>query len=108
MFGVKVGLQTKLIFLLIVVSLVSMLIIALVSYRSGRQALEQNVYDRLTGIREARKAQLAARVTFVRGQVTTLGEDTMVRDAVKEFAAAVRKLPAQMPAGPADERALAL
>jgi hypothetical protein len=91
--GVKVGLQTKLLLLLVLVSLVSMLAIALVSYHSGRQALEQNVYDRLTGIREARKQQLLNRVGFVRGQVGTLGEDKMVLDALKEFKAAVQKLP---------------
>jgi class 3 adenylate cyclase len=95
---VKVGLQTKLIFLLLVVSIVSMLVIALVSYRSGRQALEQNVYDRLTGIREARKAQLTSRLGFVRGQVATLSEDKMVLDAIKEFKAAFQKLPATIQA----------
>jgi class 3 adenylate cyclase len=115
MFRVKVGLQTKFIFLLIVVSLVSMLVIALVSYYTGRQALEQNVYDRLTGIREARKAQLAARVATVRGQVATLSEDKMVLDAMKEFRAAVRKLPELLQTdkgpsilGPASERDPAL
>lgn len=108
MVGVKIGLQTRLLFLLILVSLVSMLTIALVSYQSGRQALEQNVYDRLTGIREARKQQLRNRVTFVRGQVGTLGEDKMVLDALKEFKAAYQKLPAlvqaEKDATPAAER----
>jgi len=93
MLGVKAGLQTKLIFLLVLVSLVSMAVVAAVCYRSARQSLEQNVYDRLTSIREARKAQLAARMTFVRGQVNTLSEDKMVLDAIKDFKAAVAKLP---------------
>lgn len=107
MVGVKAGLQTKLIFLLVLVSLVSMAVVAAVCYRSARQSLEQNVYDRLTSIREARKAQLAARMTFIRGQIATLSEDKMILDAIKDFKAAVAKLPetlqsekalAQMPA----------
>jgi class 3 adenylate cyclase len=89
------SLQSKLILLLLVVNILSMLIIAYIGYASGRDGLEKSAADRLAGLREARADQLHTQLKFIRNQVTTLSEDRMVVDAMREFLAAYRKLDAQ-------------
>ena len=81
----RLSIQSKLVLLLLLVSIGSMLVIAVIGYRSGRAALEQSVYHHMTSVRAARADQLQTRIRLIRAQAVTLSEDRMVIDAMREF-----------------------
>jgi hypothetical protein len=88
----RLSIQSKLVLLLLLVSIGSMFVIAVIGYTSGREALEQSVYDHLTSVRAARADQLQTHVKLIRAQAITLSEDRMVVDAMREILQAYRDL----------------
>jgi class 3 adenylate cyclase len=88
----RLSIQSKLVILLLLVSIGSMFVISVIGYTSGREALEQSVYHHLTSVRAARADQLQTRVKLIRAQAITLSEDRMVLDAMGEFLKAYRDL----------------
>lgn len=86
MFPTKhLSIQSKLILLLLFVSLGSMAAMAVIGYRSGDAALRKAVTNQLTSLCKAKANQIAARLKFVQAQVLTLAEDPMVVGAMREF-----------------------
>jgi hypothetical protein len=57
----RLSIQSKLVLLLLLVSIGSMFVIAVIGYTSGREALEQSVYHHMTSVRAARADQLQTR-----------------------------------------------
>jgi class 3 adenylate cyclase len=101
----RLSIQSKLVLLLLLVSIGSMFVISVIGYKSGRQALEQSVYHHLTSVRAARADQLQSRVQLIRAQAITLSEDRMVLDAMRAFLKTYRDL-AQHPLGAPEEQKL--
>jgi class 3 adenylate cyclase len=101
----RLSIQSKLVLLLLLVSIGSMFVISVIGYTSGREALEQSVYHHLTSLRAARADQLQTRVKLIRAQAVTLSEDRMVLDAMREFLKAYRDL-ARHPLGAPEEQKL--
>src|SRR5262245_61826760 len=93
LFTKRLSIQSKLILLLLVVSLGSMLLIAVIGYRSGREALRASVTSHLTSLREAKADLIRARLKLIDDQVCALCEDRMIVEAMKDFKAAFDKLP---------------
>jgi class 3 adenylate cyclase len=81
----RLSIQSKLVLLLLVVSIGSMFVISVIGYTSGREALEQSVYHHLTSVRASRADQLLTRLKLIRAQAITRSEDRMVIDAMREF-----------------------
>ena len=88
----RLSIQSKLVLLLLLVSIGSMSVISVIGYTNGREALEQSVYHHLTSVRAARADQLQTRIKLIRAQVVTLSEDRMVLDAMRAFLKAYRDL----------------
>src|SRR5262245_22001495 len=88
----RLSIQSKLILLLLIVSLGSMIPIAVLGFRSGRGALERAVSNHLSSLRQAKVDLIRARLQHIRKQVITLSEDRMVIDAMKEFSSGFDKL----------------
>jgi class 3 adenylate cyclase len=86
------GIQSKLLMMLLGVSIVSTLVVGVLGYRTGTQALEESAFDRLTQVRESRAREAAvlfeelshASVLYTRG-ATNVG-------AARDFAAGFRAL----------------
>src|SRR5262245_56426141 len=88
----RLSIQSKLILLLLVVSLGSMIPIAVLGFRSGRAALERAVSNHLSSLRQAKVDLIRTRLQHIRKQVVTLAQDRMIIDAMKEFTSGFDKL----------------
>src|SRR3954451_14345425 len=88
----RLSIQSKLILLLLVVSLGSMIPIAVLGFRSGRGAIERTGSNHLSSLRQAKVDQIRTRLQHIRRQVITLAEDRMLVDAMKEFSSCFDKL----------------
>ena len=98
----KLGIQSKLLSLVLLVSLLSILTTSLVSYMSSRNYMTEAADNQLTGLRNARAQAIETFFDTLKQQVLTVGYQSMVIDAINEFKPAVQKLndskltPAQM------------
>jgi class 3 adenylate cyclase len=92
LFTKRLSIQSKLVLLLLLMSIGSMFVISVIGYSSGRAALEQSVSHHLTSVRASRADQLQTRVKLIRAQVITLSEDRMVVNAMREFVKTYRQL----------------
>ncbi len=91
----RVSIKSKLMLMLMGVSLTSAALVAVVAYRSGHKGLTDSAFDRLTSVRAAKANQIESYLQRVNAQVQTLGEDQMIADAMTRFGDAFRELEAQ-------------
>lgn len=69
----------------IVIAAAAMVFIGVLSYHRGKNALEQESFDRLTAVREMKATQIEDYFTLIRDQVTTLAYDPTVVRATHLF-----------------------
>jgi len=77
---------------LIVISIISVVAIGFISYRSGSKAIQKVTFDHLTSLREAQKRTIQDYFTHIRHQMQTFSEDYMIQEALKEFTQAYNEL----------------
>jgi hypothetical protein len=78
-------LSTRLILLFVILGLIPFSIIGIYSYWNSRVALQQNITERLSFVRENKKEQIESYFEMIRRQVITFSEDRMVIEAMREF-----------------------
>ena len=83
----RLSIQSKLILMLLSVTLTSIFVIAAIGYISGRDAMYQAVRSQLIGIRTARAQQIQASLATIRKEVITLADDETTVNALKAFRA---------------------
>jgi class 3 adenylate cyclase len=88
----KLSLQSKILSMLLLTTLLSILLTGYLGYSSGRQALTQRAINQLISIRESKAQEIQTLYKLTENHVLTMSESTMVIDAVKEFKAAYQKL----------------
>ena len=54
----RVSIQSKLLMMLLVTSVLSAAVVGAIGYQSGRSSLRESVFDRLTEIRQSQSRQL--------------------------------------------------
>lgn len=91
----RLSIKSKLMLMLMGVSLTSAALVAVVAYRSGHKGLTDSAFDRLTSVRAAKANQIESYLQRVNAQVQTLGEDQMIAAAMTRFGNAYRDLEAQ-------------
>jgi hypothetical protein len=79
------GIKSKLLIMLLSVSLGSIVTIAYLAFRSGNQALTEEVFDHLTSVRAAKASQIESYLKSVQSQVRVLGQDHMLALAAVRF-----------------------
>lgn len=95
MFGLnRLSIQSKMILLLLLVSLLSIGIIAWVSFLSAKSALTQQIQNQLTGVRVAKTATLKAMLEGLRDQVIAISDSVAAIEGTKAFVQAYRELDA--------------
>ena len=75
----RISIQSKLLVMLLVTSILSAAVVGFIGYQSGRSSLRASVFDRLTEIRASQSRQLQAKfadledslITYTRGATTT-------------------------------------
>lgn len=101
----RLSIQTKMILLLLAVSLSSIAVVAWNSYKSGRAALIRAAEDHLKGVQVAKTTTLKAMLSSLRDQVISMSDSRMAIDSLKAFRDAYKGLNA---ATLTDEQALKL
>ncbi len=90
--GRRLTLITKLLTLLLILSLGSVLVVGYLSWSQSRGALTQAIFNQLTGVRASRAYQIELLFQRLRNHVSTLSEDRMVVEAMVEFNRSFREL----------------
>ena len=88
----KLSIQSKLTLILLAVSISSILTIAFVGYRSGKQALQNRIYNQLTSLRFTTSQEIERYFMQVRGEVKIMAENPAVIRAMKDFKSAYTEL----------------
>jgi len=93
MFGLtRLSIQSKMILLLLAVSLSSIAVIAVIGYESGRSALMRSVESHLQGVRVAKTTTLKAMLEDLREQVISMSDSRFVIEGMRQFRQAYHAL----------------
>jgi class 3 adenylate cyclase len=88
----KLGVQSKVLAMVLLASLLSLLLTGLVSYSIGSHVLTTAVTNQLIVLRDSRAEAINKYFDFLNNHVLTMGEGFLVIDGLKEFRAAFPKL----------------
>lgn len=80
-----VSLKTKLIGLFLILSLVPLTILGLLAYNDASSALENQAFNQLTSVREAKGRQIEDYFQQINDQITTFSQDHMITDFAKDL-----------------------
>jgi class 3 adenylate cyclase len=84
----RLSIQSKMILLLLAVSLGSIAVMAWLGYASARDALMQSARDRLQGVRVAKTTTLKTMLESLRDQVVSISDSKAVIEGMRAFRAA--------------------
>ena len=84
--------KSKLVLILISISLLSILIIGFLGWRNNNAILQEQVFSRLVAIRRTKAEQIQAYFNAMRNQVEILGENDMIVEAMISLNRAFRTL----------------
>jgi class 3 adenylate cyclase len=94
--GLKhLGIKSKLILMLLAVSGFSILVTAVLGYRSGQINLTNRAFNQLTSVRASKAHQIETYFNTIKNHTQTLSEDPSVIAALKDFNAAYNQLGAK-------------
>jgi len=88
----RLSIQSKMILLLLAVSLASIAVMSWIGYRTARQALMDATRDRLQGVRVAKTTTLKAMLESLRDQVVSISDSKAVIEGLRAFRSAHREL----------------
>jgi class 3 adenylate cyclase len=84
---VRLTIQSKLLLMLLGVSLISIAVTAWLGYQNGKESLTEKVNDQLNAQRISRTTQVKGFFDQLRSQTLSLAENQMTADALRAFAA---------------------
>ena len=88
----QLGVQSKVLAMVLLASLLSLLLTGLVSFSIGSHVVATAVSNQLVALRNSRVDALNEYFGFLRNHVLTMSEGFLVIDAIKDFRAAYPKL----------------
>lgn len=86
----QLSIKSRLVLMLLVVSLISILVVGYLGWSNGQQALHQAIFNQLTSVRASKAYQIETYFERIFNQTATLAEDQMVVDAMRGFQTAYR------------------
>ncbi|NJO71104.1 MAG: hypothetical protein HC825_04165 [Oscillatoriales cyanobacterium RM1_1_9] len=95
-FASQLSIQSKLMVMLLTVSIASILVIGFVGYQGGREALMQNLSAQMSQLRITRTRQIVDYFTDLQNQVVTLAEDPSLMAATIAFQTTFNQLDDQL------------
>ena len=81
----RLGIQSKLLLMLLGVSIASILVVAYIGYESGRRALVDSIRNQLSGLCQVKSTSIQNQLKTLKGQVITLSADETFLHAFKDF-----------------------
>jgi class 3 adenylate cyclase len=91
-FGAQVSIQSKLLVMLLLTSVLSAAVVGAIGYQSGRNSLRTSVFDRLTEIRESQSRQLQSQISDIKSSLMVYTRGSTTTDAIAAFTAAFDQL----------------
>lgn len=88
----RLSIQSKLILLLLAVSLFSIAVMVWIGYASGKTAMRRSIENQLNGMRVAKTTTLQAMLSSLRDQVISLSDSLVVQESTRGFRQAFREL----------------
>ena len=88
----QLGVQSKVLAMVLLASMLSLLLTGLVSYSIGSHVLTEAVTNQLVALRNSRVESIKDYFGFLSNHVLTMGEGFLVIDSLKDFRAAYPKL----------------
>jgi class 3 adenylate cyclase len=81
----RFGVRSKLLLMLLIVSIGSVVLVSSVSYLHSRNSINNEVTDRLNAQRQSVRLEIETYFALIRSQAVTLSADRMVSEAVREL-----------------------
>jgi len=88
----RISIQSKLLVMLLVTSVLSAAVVGAIGYQSGRSSLRASVFDRLTEIRGSQSRQLEAKFSDLEDSLLIYTRGSTATDAIEAFAPAFDQL----------------
>jgi class 3 adenylate cyclase len=88
----RISIQSKLLVMLLLTSILSAAIVGAIGYQSGRSSLRASVFDRLTEIRGAQSRQLEAKYTDLQDSLIVYTRGATTTEAIQAFTAGFDQL----------------
>ncbi|WP_313674490.1 adenylate/guanylate cyclase domain-containing protein [Mycolicibacterium sp.] len=101
----RISIQSKLILMLVLCTVLAAAIVGGIAYQSGRNSLRTAAVNRLTEILESQRRALTSDVNDLRSALVTYTNGSSTRDALRDFAAGFDQL-ANAPITPEMDRAI--
>lgn len=101
----RVSIQSKLLVMLLLTSILSAAVVGAIGYQSGRNSLRASAFDRLTEIRQSQSRQLRAGIADLKNELVVYSRGTTTTQAIEGFTAGFDQL-AQAPIDPAQQQSL--
>jgi len=87
----RLSIKSRLIFMLLAVSLSSILVIGILSWHNAQSALNESIVSQLTSIRSAKSYQIEAYFQNMYSQTRILAENRMIINAMRNFSMGYRE-----------------
>ncbi len=88
----RISIQSKLLVMLLVTSILSAAVVGAIGYQSGRSSLRASVFDRLTEIRASQSRQLEAQFAELKNSLVIYTRGSTATGAIAAFTAAFDEL----------------
>ena len=88
----RISIQSKLLVMLLVTSILSAAVVGFIGYQSGRSSLRASVFDRLTEIRASQSRQLEAKFSDLEDSLITYTRGATTTEAIQAFTPAFDQL----------------
>ena len=88
----RISIQSKLLVMLLVTSILSAAVVGAIGYQSGRSSLRASVFDRLTEIRASQARQLEAQFAELENSLVIYTRGSTATGAIAAFTAAFNEL----------------
>jgi class 3 adenylate cyclase len=101
----RISIQSKLLVMLLLTSVLSVAVIGFIGYQSGRSSLRESVFDRLTEIRGSQSRQLEAQFTDLQNSLVIYTRGATAIQSIEAFTAGFDQLN-DAPLNPAQSQSL--
>jgi len=88
----RVSIQSKLLVMLLITSVLSAAVVGFIGYSSGRASLQASVFDRMTEIRQSQTRQLQSKFSDLKNSLVVYSRGDAARQAIEAFTAGFSQL----------------
>jgi class 3 adenylate cyclase len=88
----RISIQSKLLVMLLVTSILSAAVVGLIGYQSGQSSLRASVFDRLTEIRHSQTRQLQAELSDLQNSLVIYSRGSTATEAIQAYTAGFDQL----------------